>query len=882
MENLKLGLQDEKVHLQTFKNELRAEKVSLHSLISEPQLHLFVEERISSDKSRLHKQVANKHRQKLCHLLSKENRQIPNFLQRDCSHNDSTAKKSRKFVKRNKYRRKKVKIDKSLRNSLVTNYSDIPLSRDMQSLLNRGLNYSVTPKTVNTTNVIAGFDKLRRTMAWTEEFYKTDPDFVPDKTYVKKPWKPVSTNLPTNAAAPELNTFINGSLNCVLGSDLNKIHVNLPEREQRAMKQLISLQKDRKIVIKACDKTGGSAVMNTCDYVDSMNTILNATHKDPDGTEHKYFEQLDPNVASQMLFNDLDNLKSEVNNALNMQWIDKEQAKWLVPDEPKEGRLYGLVKDHVAKEKWPQNSKIPPLRPVESASGTTFENCSHFVDMHSNDIVKSLPSYWQDTPDMLRFFKSENDAGPQPPGTIPVTLDVQSLYTNIPIQQGIETFRYFLNQRQDKSVPTSFLIILLTFVLTCNILVFNNTFYLQTIGTAMGSRVAPTFACLFMAGVEQLALKRWKGLQPRHFRRYIDDIFFLWNGSENELLKFIKHLNDFHPYLKFTASYDFTKKTVVFLDTVISVTKDNFIKTDLYEKPGRKCNYLSPLSCHPSHITENIPYSLALRLKRICSENLDFLNKLDCLKIKLLSRGYKVNYITKAFDKVKIIDRNVALQKVAKQSEIKRPVLSLQYDPRLPSISNIIFRFWKVMVKNPRLKRIFPHPPMITWTRPKNLREYLIRAKLPVLNDRKSERKKIGFKHCNRNCNLCKHSPRFANYLTSSTTNEKFPILSSMNCLSSNVIYCITCVKQSGNCRLKPQYIGKTKNRICDRFNAHNSSIKPNSTKAVGIHFSSNGHQPNDFQMVPLEQVQSNDPWILLSREKYYIRKFDPVLNIRM
>ena len=103
-----------------------------------------------------------------------------------------------------------------------------------------------------------------------------------------------------------------------------------------------------------------------------------------------------------------------------------------------------------------------------------------------------------------------------------------------------------------------------------------------------------------------------------------------------------------------------------------------------------------------------------------------------------------------------------------------------------------------------------------------------------------------------------------------------------MNCLSSNVIYCITCVKESGNCRLNPQYIGKTKNHICDRFNAHISSIKTNSIKAVGIHFSSNGHQSNDFQMVPLEQVQSNDPWILLSREKYYIRKFDPVLNIRM
>ncbi len=34
--------------------------------------------------------------------------------------------------------------------------------------------------------------------------------------------------------------------------------------------------------------------------------------------------------------------------------------------------------------------------------------------------------------------------------------------------------------------------------------------------------------------------------------------------------------------------------------------------------------------------------------------------------------------------------------------------------------------------------------------------------------------------------------------------------------------------------------------------------------------------------MVPLEQVQSNDPWIWLSMEKYNIRKIDPVLYIRM
>ena len=112
----------------------------------------------------------------------------------------------------------------------------------------------------------------------------------------------------------------------------------------------------------------------------------------------------------------------------------------------------------------------------------------------------------------------------------------------------------------------------------------------------------PTFANLFMGAIKCVALKGWTGLQPRHFRRFIDDIFFLWNGSEKDLLDFIDYLNNFHPYLKFKASYDFVNKSVVFLDTVISITDDGFIKTDLYVKPGRKCNYLLPSSCHPSHI----------------------------------------------------------------------------------------------------------------------------------------------------------------------------------------------------------------------------------------------------------------------------------------
>ena len=172
---------------------------------------------------------------------------------------------------------------------------------------------------------------------------------------------------------------------------------------------------------------------------------------------------------------------------------------------------------------------------------------------------------------------------------------------------------------------------------------------------------------------------------------------------------------------------------------------------------------------------------------------------------------------------------------------------------------------------------------MICWTRPKNIREMLVKAKLPKFAvSRKSKRQVFGFKHCKRlSCNMCKFSPQFAKSITSSRTNETFQIKSDLSCESKNVIYCITCKKQDKNCKNKPQYIGQTSRRVFERFNEHKASVKPNSKKAVGSHFSSNGHNVNDMEIVPLEYVTSNDPWIRMSREKYFINKFDPLLNIR-
>ena len=55
-------------------------------------------------------------------------------------------------------------------------------------------------------------------------------------------------------------------------------------------------------------------------------------------------------------------------------------------------------------------------------------------------------------------------------------------------------------------------------------------------------------------------------------------------------------------------------------------------------------------------------------------------------------------------------------------------------------------------------------------------------------------------------------------------------------------------------CKFKPQYVGMTKRRICDRFNEH-FSINSKSTNTGGIQFSATNHSSNNFEMVPIKQV---------------------------
>ena len=101
------------------------------------------------------------------------------------------------------------------------------------------------------------------------------------------------------------------------------------------------------------------------------------------------------------------------------------------------------------------------------------------------------------------------------PGSILATLDVTSLYTNIPNEEGIQAvFTSLAKERDPLDNPTNrSLGELLRLVLTCNNFEFDNKHFLQVGGTAMGTKLAPSYANIFMGKFEHLHVYPYH-LQP--------------------------------------------------------------------------------------------------------------------------------------------------------------------------------------------------------------------------------------------------------------------------------------------------------------------------------------------------------------------------------
>ena len=181
-----------------------------------------------------------------------------------------------------------------------------------------------------------------------------------------------------------------------------------------------------------------------------------------------------------------------------------------------------------------------------------------------------------------------------------------------------------------------------------NDFMFNDEWYLQIGGTAMGKKFAPNYANIFMAQWESEALDKCPK-KPQCFFRYLDDIFIIWPHTREEFTEFFDILNSHHPNIKLKANID--SHSIDFLDVTI-FKGDNFaltgkLDTKVYFKPTDTHELLHKSSYHPPHTFKGIVKSQIIRFKRICSNEMDFQTACHTLFSVLRKRGYAISYLRK-------------------------------------------------------------------------------------------------------------------------------------------------------------------------------------------------------------------------------------------
>lgn len=131
-----------------------------------------------------------------------------------------------------------------------------------------------------------------------------------------------------------------------------------------------------------------------------------------------------------------------------------------------------------------------------------------------------------------------------------VSFDVTSLYTNIPHNLGVEAIDYWINKTEgilQSRFSKEFILEGITLVLENNhFFFFDDKYSLQTKGTAMGTKVAPTYANLVLGYLEEKLTsecitffgKECALYIKNNWKRYLEDCFVFLDKITGRLTKF--------------------------------------------------------------------------------------------------------------------------------------------------------------------------------------------------------------------------------------------------------------------------------------------------------------------------------------------------------
>lgn len=515
-------------------------------------------------------------------------------------------------------------------------------------------------------------------------------------------------NIPPNQ--PPNYDWINNFTNNILNNLTQKIPNQTTERQlSLKINKTIKYLKNEsdKILIKPADKGGSIVLMDKEFYKDSVNKMLQNSNE---------FYQPIPQDPTQRIYNVVSQTLKKLFEAGEL------PKKLLNMLKPKDDRircpyLYGLPKIH---------KEIVSFRPIVSGNNHPAELISIFLDYLLQPYSTSMDYYLKDSTQLLLELSNLKKLDPKK--HILFSLDVVNMYTNIPLDELFQVIeeelksRPELLKRQDFEFKIRTILTLLNITLFNNCFQFDNKFYHQRHGIAMGTPCACTISDIYICNFMKKALTN-QTLKPLYYKQYRDDGFGIWENSLEELQEFCNELNQIHPKIKFTLT---NTKILNYLDLNLEITPFGTISSETAYKSTETFNYLHYSSNHPTHTRDNIALSQAIRHIRNCTSPSTQRFHLELLRYNLIKRDYPAKVIEKKF-KIAKIKQRYELLKYKKKTKLKRTPLILTFNEIMPEVNKIVNNACKRLSRE-QLNSIGGKP-IIGYRILKSIGQKIIRAK---------------------------------------------------------------------------------------------------------------------------------------------------------
>jgi hypothetical protein len=453
---------------------------------------------------------------------------------------------------------------------VIFNYSDYLLNETEKRLLAFGLEFRLPVYKINFYRYFLAFENLMYKLKWLPH------SNVTNFSIIKKQIQSIAYKY-----------FYNFKSHNVFSPIFSKSDINVMRK----------LGQNRDLVICSPDKGNGVVILNKLDYIEKMcKTIEDRTKFKPVSTP-----------IIKLIFQIEDKLNRTLLALKKSGYISESTYLNLHASGSSPGILYGSPKTH---------KPNLPLRPILAAYNTPSFKLAQFLV----PILKPLTINNYSVPNSYKFANEVHNYNySQPP--IMVSFDVESLFTNIPLNETREiildllytqddTIMHNLNKKQFSDV--------LKLATSNSYFLFNKELYQQIDGVAMGSPLGPTLANIFMCHLESKIFSECpKHFKPIFYRRYVDDTFTLFQNHDQVTL-FLTYINSLHPNIKFTYESEKDGK-LNFLDMTI-IKQNRSFATSIYRKPTYSDLGINYFSYIPYIFKINAIKTLIYRAYHLCSD----------------------------------------------------------------------------------------------------------------------------------------------------------------------------------------------------------------------------------------------------------------------